>query len=127
MPEPIHYSQPNLCQLDEPEALSLPPSAAALPAPAVSVDPPPLAPAVQQLVAAHASTQPDSCQAEGVGLALAASKTAISLVKVVTSAPSEVGLVYTVARFMLDAANLGAATAKFVDCEMGRGAKSSSP
>lgn len=58
---------------------------------------------------------------------MAATKTAISLVKVVVSAPTQVGMVYTVAGFVLDAAGLGAASAKFVNCEQARAAKPSSP
>jgi hypothetical protein len=128
LPEPICSSRStslpvNSCQAEEPEPLvcTAPPTATRAAPPNA---PPPSAaspPAVQQLVKNHPSTQQQaSCTGERVALAAAAAKTAVSLAKVVLSAPTEVGLAYTVTGFVVDAATLGAATAEYMNCEAAR-------
>jgi hypothetical protein len=73
------------------------------------------------LVKGHPSSQPPaSCTAERVALAAAAGHTALSLAKVVVSAPTEVGLAYTITGFVLDSAALGAASAEYLNCEDAR-------
>ena len=122
MPEPISFTQPNSCQLDEPEPLSCiaPAATAVAPLPAES------APAVRQLVAAHPSSAPSKpvdCTAEGVMVATAATHSAVSLAKAIVSAPTEVGLALTLADFIVDAVALGAATAKLMNCEEQRASR----
>jgi hypothetical protein len=83
-------------------------------------------PAVQQLVAAHTGPTPapaPSCTAEKVALAAAATHTAVSLIKVLASAPTELALPITLSAFAVDAAALGAATATLLNCQEGRDSK----
>lgn len=120
LPEPICSSLPiNSCRAEDPEPLvctAPPPTATSAPAPS-----PASPPAVQQLVKSHPSTQQQaSCTGERVALAAAAAKTAVSLAKVLLSAPTEVGLAYTVTGFIVDAGTLGAATANYMNCEEAR-------
>lgn len=126
MPEPISRSQPNSCQVEDPEPLVCSAPATSLTRASAAAAPPQSEPAVQQLVATHPSSvaaAPADCTGEGVAFATAVTRTAISLVKVIGSAPTEVGLAYTLTGFILDAAGLGAATAKLLDCEEARARK----
>jgi hypothetical protein len=79
---------------------------------------------VQHLVAAHDGSAPThSCTAEKVALAAAATHAAVSLIKVLAAAPTEVGLPGALGAFVADAAALGAATATLLNCQEGNGAK----
>jgi hypothetical protein len=122
LPEPISSTSPNVCiQEPEPLACSSPPS------PAPSTTPRPQAeprvdsassPAVRHLVASHSGSAPaPHCTAEKVALAAAATHAAVSLIKVLAAAPTEVAVPLAVSGFIVDAAALGAATATLLNCE----------
>src|SRR5262249_40763506 len=124
LPEPIQSSSLRVC-IQEPEPLtcSAPPPPAAPPAssPAPTSS---SSPAVKNLVAAHAASPPaPSCNAEKAALATAATHAAVSLIKVLAAAPTEVGIPLTVAGFVVDAAALGAATATLLNCQEAHAAK----
>lgn len=120
LPEPICSSvAPQVCQPDEPEPLvcTAPPPGAT----SRASTSPPTPPAVERLVKNHPSTQQQAaCTGERLALAAAAAKTALSLAKVVASAPTEVGLAYTVTDFILESAALGATAAEYVNCKEAR-------
>ncbi|HVY29114.1 MAG TPA: hypothetical protein VHB79_21295 [Polyangiaceae bacterium] len=109
--------------MHEPEPLVC----AAPPAPAASAtsirQPAPSAdngssPAVRHLVASHSGSTPAAaCTAEKVALAAAATHAAVSLIKVLAAAPTEVAVPLAVSGFIVDAAALGAATATLLNCQ----------
>lgn len=124
MPEPISSTSPNQC-IQEPEPLAC---VAPNPPPAATAKPPPPAstssPAVRQLVATHGETpQAPQCTNEKIALATAATHTAVSLIKVLAAAPTEVTLPVTLGAFVMDAAALGAATAALLNCREDHGSK----
>lgn len=128
MPEPISSTSPNVCfQEPEPLVCSAPPPRAASSAPSPPAAPgadSASSPAVRHLVAAHggAAAAPH-CTAEKVALAAAATHAAVSLIKVLAAAPTEVAVPLAVSGFIVDAAALGAATATLLNCQDEDGSK----
>lgn len=128
MPESIQAWGTNLCLPDDPYEVETAPDptpvARSAPQPAAAAvrtdpaEPSPSGAAIHALVSAHARAHdPDrNCATEGVALATAGVKTAVSLAAVVLTAPAEITLPVTVGRFIVDAMLLGAAAAAFVSC-----------